>query len=77
MFRFLCLFSTKYISLMISQEALGIQQAPGQLSGGACRVSKKLLPPPFMEAPQGGLSCPLGAIHLQLSKIGSSEPIFD
>ena len=28
--------------------------------GGACRVSKKLLPPPFMEAPQGGLSCPSG-----------------
>ena len=60
MFRFLCLFSTKYISLMISQETLGIRQTPGHSSGGACRVSKKLLPPPFMEAPQGGLSCPSG-----------------
>ena len=29
---------------------------------------------PLGETPQGGLSCPFGAIHLQLSAPGSSEP---
>ena len=32
---------------------------------------------PLGETPQGGLSCPFGAIHLQLSAIGSSEPMAD
>ena len=32
---------------------------------------------PLGETPQGGLSCPFGAIHLQLSFIGSSEPMND
>jgi len=31
--------------------------------------------PSPLGTPQGGLSCPFGAIHLQVAKIGSSEPI--
>ena len=29
--------------------------------------------PPLRGAPQGGLSCPYGAIHLQVARVSGSE----